>query len=922
MTRVADKTTIPGTTAQLTVLSSEYPKDLTKQILLDKDGNMIKQPSANLAKGTAELVSVQSMQDFSELLQSLETNQALVYGVPSGALSKAKVVTKKVFESLDDTEGTITRSNDHFDWPEGPGIMMFDYDPDGEALGKEAVLQLLYDVCPEIKDVNHLWWTSSSSNITNDETGEQLSSVTGQRIYVMVQEASDIPRAAEVIAQKLWLADHGDFKVSKAGCLLDRVPFDMSIYQPCRLDFAAGASTVPPLIQDREEPTLIKGTKSVLNTGYFLGDLMSDDIKVIEVKKRSKEAVANLDAADAREAFVRTMKTKIAATAPHLDDVGLQSEIRFAIEDDELSPYWPLHVWNGSKLVEMTVASVIDQKHTYHGCLCLDPLEPDYDGGRLVGKLYLDQKNPVLYSFARGERKFFLCDHEYEVQLKARLHDATNGVLSVLEKKQVVFNYGGVLAAPFNGKLQGIERPIMLHILSGLFQFKDGKIYCDPSNRIADGVLAVGVKEDVNPIKGFIDHPIMDGRLRILDRQGYNKKMKLLGRFDHTEFDYTDRVLSDHEVLYHINRVYAPFTGFDIAGPDNKSVLLAAVFSAVFRQALLTCPAFGFDAPMQGSGKTLLGETIAMIGSGVMPAALAPGRNDYDEEFRKRLLCILMDGDKVCLFDNIVGEFDSPSLAAAITSGTYQDRILKSSKSPKVLVKTLFLFTGNNLRFNGDMSRRVLRARLKPKNGQLTKREYHFHPVSKAKTTRKEIISSVLSLVNHWKHCGQVKQPGSMTSFDDWDTLVRQPLAFIAQTLPQTGLVDVLDVSVRQQEDSGDKEALIALLIAIAAIYGEGRKFKATSALNSMRDNGHCPLTDAVLAFIPRERLQSSMHLGSLLKQFKDRNVDGLVLRAKQVSGSWSYWVELTDDTHRQAISMLSARDYGPSASNDPNLAA
>jgi hypothetical protein len=42
--------------------------------------------------------------------------------------------------------------------------------------------------------------------------------------------------------------------------------------------------------------------------------------------------------------------------------------------------------------------------------------------------------------------------------------------------------------------------------------------------------------------------------------------------------------------------------------------------------------------------------------------------------------------------------------------------------------------------------------------------------------------------------------------------------------------------------------------------------------------------------------------MGNLLKQFKDRDVEGLVLRCKQISGSWSYWVELTDDTHRQEI--------------------
>ena len=234
----------------------------------------------------------------------------------------------------------------------------------------------------------------------------------------------------------------------------------------------------------------------------------------------------------------------------------------------------------------------------------------------------------------------------------------------------------------------------------------------------------------------------------------------------------------------------------------------------------------------------------------------------------------------------------------------------------------MFLFTGNNLRFTGDMSRRVLTVRLKPSDDKLAQREYKFDPMIKAKQLRKQIISSVLSLINHWKHCGAPRASGTMTSFSEWDTLVRQPLTHIAQTLPQSRLLDVLEVSVKQQDDSSDKESLIALLIALAAVYGEGKRFKATSALKAMSDNGHSPLTDAVLAHIKREKLQSSIHLGNLLKQFKDRNVDGLVLRAKQQSGSWSYWVELTDNTHRKAIEQMTVRDYGPSASNDPNLAA
>jgi hypothetical protein len=76
------------------------------------------------------------------------------------------------------------------------------------------------------------------------------------------------------------------------------------------------------------------------------------------------------------------------------------------------------------------------------------------------------------------------------------------------------------------------------------------------------------------------------------------------------------------------------------------------------RQVLSTCPAFGFDALMQGSGKTLLAETIAIITSGTKASAIAPGQTDYDEEFRKRLTALFLKGEKAYLFDNIVGQFD------------------------------------------------------------------------------------------------------------------------------------------------------------------------------------------------------------------------------------------------------------------------
>jgi hypothetical protein len=48
-----------------------------------------------------------------------------------------------------------------------------------------------------------------------------------------------------------------------------------------------------------------------------------------------------------------------------------------------------------------------------------------------------------------------------------------------------------------------------------------------------------------------------------------------------------------------------------------------------------------------------------------------------------------------------------------------------------------------------------------------------------------------------------------------------------------------------------------------------------------------------------------------LLKRLKDRNEEGLVLESKKVSGSLTYWVKLTDDTHPSDIAEPSSADRG-----------
>jgi hypothetical protein len=73
---------------------------------------------------------------------------------------------------------------------------------------------------------------------------------------------------------------------------------------------------------------------------------------------------------------------------------------------------------------------------------------------------------------------------------------------------------------------------------------------------------------------------------------------------------------------------------------------------------------------------------------------------------------------------------------------------------------------------------------------------------------------------------------------------------------------------------------LIALLIALASDFGINQQFKAGEVHNRYRVSDHNHLADAILAFRNRDQLQSSQKIGNLLREFVDKNVDGLVLRS------------------------------------------
>lgn len=241
---------------QVTLITSEKPKTLTKTFQLDEQGKLKKTTVATLVEGVAETITLEKPADLADLLQRLEKNQALCYGVTG--YEKIKLTTKKRFEEKGQPAGYVTRTNDFFRF-NGLGILLVDYDPiEGQSpLSREELFNWLNKAAPALANAASVSCVSASSLISNSATGEQLTDVRGQRIYLLVMDASDIPRAGKVLFDRLWLDGSGCYEVSRAGSLLERSILDATVWQPNRLDFAAGAHCIKPLVQKRQGVHLI-----------------------------------------------------------------------------------------------------------------------------------------------------------------------------------------------------------------------------------------------------------------------------------------------------------------------------------------------------------------------------------------------------------------------------------------------------------------------------------------------------------------------------------------------------------------------------------------------------------------------------------------------------------------------------------------
>ena len=259
---------------QLAVEITAFTKSdgpLTKRIGLATDGSITSDGSeCVMARGVARRVPIANIKQFAELLDNINSNQAIALGMLRPDLpGEVGVVTKKELNGHARPD-VIARTGSDILYCKGqPAFALLDFDTKGMPHGVAKRLDAtggfwpaLVAILPDLRSTAHLIRRSTSAGLSRTDTGEQLPGSNGQHGYVAVQDGTDIERFLRTLHARAWLAGFGWMMVGVAGHLLERSIVDRMVGGPERLVFEGAPILVPPLVQEAESrrPLATDGT--------------------------------------------------------------------------------------------------------------------------------------------------------------------------------------------------------------------------------------------------------------------------------------------------------------------------------------------------------------------------------------------------------------------------------------------------------------------------------------------------------------------------------------------------------------------------------------------------------------------------------------------------------------------------------------
>lgn len=884
--------------SKITIATSTRPQRLTKLWKIT-GGQPVQQHAGEMTAGNVTVVDCPSPDAFAKILRELEQNQALIFGLPPA--QSAPVVTQARLPEAQ--PGTIARTAETFKWNAGPGWMLLDGDPlPGQTpLTRDEWLAILHEVVPALIDAPCVWGVSSSSCIYNTDTDEQVTGVRGQRLYVLVADARDIPRAGKALFERLWLAGYGAYVVSKSGQTLSRAPIDSSVWQTNRLDFAAPPVCVSPLETRRPTPEAINDDAEPLATAQVIPDLSDDERQRLADVQAAARGCDDLLAEihTVRDAWIEERMAAI-AELPEDQQEEARERLRVAVVHGRLFGDFELTHSSGQSV---TVGDLLDNPDQWHGERFHDPLEPEYSNSdrRIAWANLKSGGTPYIYSHAHGGKRYRLLRPVQQLKLQqGELPQVLPKIMERLALDGEIFERGGRLMRLADGELLTVEKAWLQTYLESAFRFLvfDGRSrewsVRDCPDKVAARVLAARGAWNLPKVTGLISFPVMRPDGSVIEQPGFDEATGLLYLSDSNSRPIP-RPLDRAGLAEALCRIWEPFALFPFDSDISRGVFLAALLTTVCRAALPTAPGYLVRAYTAGTGKTLLSECLMLLTGA--PAKAMPLPESNAEEIGKRLFSVLLTGRPGAVLDNLTGVIDSADLCVFLTSAEPEGRILGQSEIRSAVNRVLWVLNGNNVTAGGDTFRRILPVGLDADCETPETRKFSFNPRDLIRDRLGAYRADLLSvmLTYQWEGAPVVGE-GGLGSFDEWERLVRQCVCWlIREEVTPAPMADPVEVLRLSKAEDPHHQQHIEILQAWWDLFGDG--VVRVREIAKLVNEGEFGKTSAEAAFIeavsdvaPPRGGFNGRYFGGWLRRHKGRVVAGMRLDVGDPSHNEPGW--------------------------------
>ena len=235
---------------------------------------------------------------------------------------------------------------------------------------------------------------------------------------------------------------------------------------------------------------------------------------------------------------------------------------------------------------------------------------------------------------------------------------------------------------------------------------KREKVHClfpsSSANSACDAARIGEFVPNLRRLHGVTHTPTIRPDGSLLDQPGYDDETQLLYMpTSGAEVPVIPDNPTKVEVKAARELILKPIEEFPFVTEDDRATWIGLAFTPALRPLFPPPYQMGvITATNQGSGKTFLAEMLTELHGGVLRGEM-PREKD---EFRKGILSTLIDTTApIIVFDNLKGVVKMAELESLLTADTFTDRWLGANKQVTTVNDRLWMATGNNAQFGGDL---------------------------------------------------------------------------------------------------------------------------------------------------------------------------------------------------------------------------